>query len=47
MIRLTSQQKEAINEAASVSGLSMSAWVLERCLRAAKIEVVYFDREVK
>lgn len=37
-VRLTSEQDELIKEAAALAGITVSAWCVERLLRAARSE---------
>ncbi len=39
LIRLEPEEKEAFQQAAEISGLSLSTWARERLRRAARIEL--------
>lgn len=45
-IRVSPQEKQAFQDAASGSGLALSAWMRERLRRAARIELEDAGRKV-
>ena len=45
-LRLTPDEKAAFQEAASISGLSLSAWIRERLRRAATSELERAGRPI-
>ena len=45
-LRLSQSEKEAFEEAASLSGIAVSAWVRERLRSAARRELVDTGRQV-
>ncbi len=45
-IRVSEKEKEAFSESAALSGISLSAWIRERCRRAAVRELEDASRPV-